>query len=85
MPRVATATYTGCLDHAPASTMNSPMKFEIPGRDIVAKPAKRNIPASTGAVFCTPPKASTWADPRRFTRNPSTRNSAAVEKPWLNM
>ena len=26
-----------------------------PGSDSVASPATRNVPASTGATFCTPP------------------------------
>ena len=51
----------------------------------MASPAIRNVPASTGATFCTPPKSAIRRDPRRDTRNPAIRNNAAVEMPWLTM
>ena len=34
------------------------MNGASPGNDRVARPATRNVPASTGATFCTPPYAS---------------------------
>ncbi len=61
------------------------MNGERPGSDSDESPATRKMPARTGATFSTPPKSGISCDPRRLIRNPVTRNSAAVERPWLNM
>jgi len=56
-----------------------------PGSDNVASPDTRNVPASTGATFWTPPYAAIARLPRLDVRKPAIRNSAAVDKPWFTM
>ena len=38
-----------------------------------------------GVTRCSPPKSAIVEEPRREIIQPATRNSAAVENPWLNM
>ena len=85
MPSTANPAAHGVSTKAPTSTIISETNGESPGSESDESPATRNSPASTGATFSTPPKSLIWAEPRRVIRKPVTRNSAAVERPWLNM
>ena len=85
MPSVASTAAGTERVNVPASTMNSLTNGASPGSDRLDRPASRRMPDSTGATFCTPPKSLMLAEPRRATIMPVTRNSAAVESPWLNM
>ena len=85
MPSVASTAAGTDRVNVPASTMNSLTNGARPGSDRLDRPATSRMPDSTGAILCTPPKSAMLADPRRAIIMPVTRNSAAVERPWLNM
>jgi hypothetical protein len=85
MPSTANPAAHGVSTKAPTSTSISETNGESPGSESVDSPVSRNNPASTGATFSTPPKSLIRAEPRLLIRKPVTRNSAAVERPWLNM
>ena len=85
MPSTPAAAHHHACVKAPSSTRNSETKGPRPGSDSDDSPATRKMPASTGATFSTPPKSGISCEPRRLIRKPVTRNSAAVESPWLNM
>ena len=69
----------------PTRTRNSLTKLESPGKAKLDMPAIKNDHAITGVTRCNPPKSAIVEDPRRAIIQPATRNSAAVEKPWLNI
>lgn len=71
--------------NVPTRTRNSLTKGASPGRERVARPPIRKVPARIGATFCTPPKSAMSREPRREIRNPAISISTAVEMPWLTM
>ena len=85
MPSVAATANQRCVVNVPTSTRNSLTKVDRPGNASDDSPAMRVAAPNQGATFATPPKSSTLREPRREARNPTTRNSAPVEKPWLTM
>ncbi len=55
IPTVARIVYTGSRGNEPTSTRNSLTNELVPGSASDDSPATRNVPASNGAILCTPP------------------------------
>ncbi len=82
-PVAATTAHQRWAMKAPSSARNSPTKPLRPGRPIDDNITRVNTPAKTGADFWKPPISAIWRVWSRSYIQPTSKNNAPVDRPWL--